>query len=665
MKKRFFAALLTVFALALGAGSAQAQGVTLDKVIISARGVDSMQSQTPGGTGVVEKEDIQLAPKASIADSISRIAGVSRSGESPWGQDVSIRGLSGASVVVLIDGMRVNTATEINARLGFINPLDVERVEVLKGPASALYGTGSTGGVINIITKKGAFTPEQELGGEMIASWSTNPQGPDGYVRSVLSRENLWLQVSGGVRDHDSYYGGDSTRIPNSQYSDVYLRMAGEARFSDLLTGAFQIMNIEANDVGIPGGSSTMPQTAPIRYPRTANFMTSADLTFTPDSETVREVALNAYYMRNQRKVEIENPTAAVRLINPQALHETVGGKAQTELGLGDHTVIAGADAWNWHMTSKRIRYLVAGTTVEDQPTPNTTQLSMGLFAEDDWKLNDRFTLNFGGRIDSVKATNKENANYSGGTKEQVGWNFHTGLTWNPAEHWSHTFLAATSYRVPDILERFKNISLGGGVTSVGNPDLDPEKSYFLEYGLHYNTETFSASGSLYANFLTDYIAETYVSPTLYRMGNIGEARIYGSELEADWRFAQAWNLYGNLALANGRDKRNDEALRNIAPVNGMGGIKYTAGNGFWARIETPWALGQSEVPDGTSRTDAWVTVNTAAGYGFDWSKLHHEVSLTINNLFDKKYKNYLANARSIELLEPGINGSVNYAVTF
>lgn len=664
MKKSFVAALLTVFAFALGAVSAQARDVTLDKVIVSARGVESMQSQTPGGTGVVEKEEIVLAPKASIADSIARIAGVSRTGESPWGQDVSIRGLSGASVVVLIDGMRVNTATEINARLGFINPLDVERVEVLKGPASVLYGTGSTGGVINIITKKGAFTPEEHLGGEMIAGWSTNPQGGDGYLRSVLSRENFWLQVSGGLRDHASYYGGDSTRMPNSQFDDIYLRMAGEARFSDLLTGAFQVMNIEAGNVGIPGGSSTMPQTAPIRYPRTANFLASGDLTFTPDSEIVRAVALNVYYMKNERKVEIENPTVAVRLINPQALHETVGGKLQTELALGDHTVITGADAWSWHMTSKRLRYLVAGAVLEDQPTPNTKQTSAGVFIEDNWKLDDQFTLNIGGRLDRVQATNKENADYTGSTKVQAGWNAHAGLTWNPVEHWSHTLLAATSYRVPDILERFKNISLAGGMTSVGNPDLDPEKSYFFEYGLHYITDTFSASGSVYTNFLTDYIAETLATPTQYRMTNIGEARIYGSELEADWRFARSWNLYGNIALANGRDMRNKEALRNIAPVNGMGGIKY-ANNGFWARVETPWALGQSEVPDGVRRTDAWVTVNTAAGYGFDWSRLHHEISVVVNNLFDKKYKNYLANSRSIELLEPGINGSINYAVTF
>ncbi|MUM77746.1 TonB-dependent receptor [Pseudodesulfovibrio sp. F-1] len=665
MKRRFVVPLLAAFILTLGVVPASARDVTLNKVIVSARGVDSMQSQTPGGTGVVEKEEILLAPKASIADSISRIAGVSRSGESPWGQDVSIRGLSGASVVVLIDGMRLNTATEINARLGFINPLDVERVEVLKGPASALYGTGSTGGVINIITKKGAFTPQQELGGEMIAGWSTNPQGGDGYLRSVLSRENFWLQVSGGLRDHSSYYGGDATRMPNSQFDDIYLRMAGEARFSDLFTGAFQVMNIEASNVGIPGGSSTMPQTAPIRYPRTSNFLASGDLSFTPEGGTFKEVSLNLYYIKNERKVEIDNPTPAVRLINPQALHETLGGKLQTEMEFGDHSIVAGTDAWSWHMTSKRLRYTTAGPVLKDQPTPNTRQTSAGVFVEDDWKLDDMFTLNLGGRLDRVQATNKENADHSGSTKVQAGWNAHAGLTWNPAERWSHTFLAATSYRVPDILERFKNINLGGGMTSVGNPDLDPEKSYFFEYGLHYVSDSFSASGSVYANFLTDYIAETLDTPTQYRMANIGEARIYGSELEADWRFARSWSLYGNIALANGRDMRNKEALRSIAPVNGLGGIRYSNDSGFWARVETPWALGQSEVPGGVRRTDAWITVNTAAGYGFDWSRLHHEVSVSINNLFDKKYKNYLANSRSIELLEPGINGSINYAVTF
>jgi len=665
MKRRLYPLLLAALLATLGAGWAQAEEITLDEVIVSARGTDSAQSQTPGGTGVVEKEEILLAPKASVADSLSRISGLTKTGDSPWGQDISIRGLTGSSVVVLIDGMRLNTATEINARLGFINPMDIERIEVLKGPVSSLYGSGSTGGVINIITKKGSFASETELDGEFIGSWSTNPQGGDEYLRANLSDENFWMQISGGLRDHNDFHGGDDTKISNSQFEDTYLRLAGGLRWTDLWKTEFQLMNLEANDVGIPGGSGTMPQTAPITYPRSKNTLVSINTTYAPDSEMLKQVLLNVYYMKNDRRVRIDNPAAAISAIRPIADHETLGAKLQSELELGPHSLVAGADIWNWHMTSKRTRFLVAGGTIEDNPTPNTTQLSMGVFAEDDWKLTDQFTLNLGARLDRIEIDNKANANYDEGSAEDVGWNIHTGLTWQPAEHWSHTIIAASSYRAADILERFKNINLGGGVTSEGNPDLDPEKSYYFEYGLHYNTTALSTKAAAYANFITDYIEEKLQSPTTYMMENVGEARIYGLELDADWRFAQDWRLYGNVALANGRDEKNDEALRSVAPINGLAGIRYEADNGFWARLETPWALRQSEVPDGIDRTDGWLTVNAATGYGFDWAKTRHEISLTVDNIFDKKYRNYLANARSIELLEPGLSASLNYQINF
>ncbi|MCJ2163402.1 MULTISPECIES: TonB-dependent receptor [unclassified Pseudodesulfovibrio] len=665
MKRRLYPVLLTAFLITLFAGWAEAKEITLDKVIVSARGEESTQSQTPGGTGVVEKEEIVLVPTASLADSLSRISGLTKTGESPWGQDVSIRGMTGASVVVLIDGMRLNTATEINARLGFINPLDVERIEVLKGPVSSLYGSGSTGGVINVITKKGSFSAEPELGGEFIGSWRTNPQGPDGYLRANLSKEDLWLQLSGGLRDHGDLWGGDDTRISNSQYEDTYFRLAGEKAWGERLTTRFQAMNLEGNEIGIPGGSSTMPANADITYPRTKNTLISLDTNYAPDSDTFKAVELNIYYMKNDRRVRIDNPNALVSAIKPSAEHETVGGKLQTKFDLGEHSIVAGADAYNWHMISKRVRYMVAGTTVTDNPTPNTTQLSMGIFAEDDWKLTDQFTLNMGARLDHNDIDNQKNSYVDAGSSKELGWNLHTGLTWRPAEHWSHTLIAASSYRAADIIERFKYINLGGGVTSVGNPDLDPETSYYAEYGLHYTTPTFSASGAAYINYITDYIDEKLLNPTTYQMENIGEARIYGLELDADWKFLPQWTVYGNLALANGQDMQDDEALRNVAPASGMTGLRYDQGNGFWARLESPWALRQSEVPSGADRTNGWITFNAATGYGFEWGKTRNEISLAVDNIFDTKYQNYLANSRGIDLLESGLSAALTYQVTF
>lgn len=155
----FCGAALVFFSSGAALGADAAKSSALDEVLVTARGIAAPASKTPGGVGVVMSADIRETGPASIAEAMARIPGVSKSGDSPWSSDVNIRGLGRDSVVVLIDGVRMNMTTDINGRLGVVNQNDIERIEVLKGPVSALYGSGSTGGVVNIITKKGKFTP--------------------------------------------------------------------------------------------------------------------------------------------------------------------------------------------------------------------------------------------------------------------------------------------------------------------------------------------------------------------------------------------------------------------------------------------------------------------------------------------------------------------------
>ena len=276
MKPVFRLSTLTAAILLTLSNSALAQDVVdntvMDDVVVSARGVKSTLTQTPGGIGVVEKEEIALQPNESIADAIARIPGLSKTADSPWGSAINIRGLSGASVIILVDGVRLNTATEINARLAYINPMDVERIEVLKGPISALYGSGSIGGVVNIITKKATYSAGSKTSGEVIGRVTSNGSGNDTYFRVAQSDKDAWLQVSGATRNHNSYEGGNSKDIANSQYEDVYVRLAGGLKINSQLQTQLQITHLDAKDVGIPGGSSTMPQTAPITYPDTKKY---------------------------------------------------------------------------------------------------------------------------------------------------------------------------------------------------------------------------------------------------------------------------------------------------------------------------------------------------------------------------------------------------------
>ena len=140
-----------------------------------------------------------------------------------------------------------------------------------------------------------------------------------------------------------------------------------------------------------------------------------------------------------------------------------------------------------------------------------------------------------------------------GGDETDSSWSVHLGITWTLAPAWSMTFITASGYRAPDLMDRFKYINLGGDVSLFGNPDLDPERSLFFEYGIHAGTQALRFSAGAYANFLKDLIAENIVSDTLVQMENVDKARIMGAELDLEWFFHPNGSLYGNLACAYGR----------------------------------------------------------------------------------------------------------------
>jgi len=654
--------------LALPAQAEEASAVVLDEVTVTARGRAASLSETPGGVGVVATDDIEAsARKDSVADVLATIPGVAVSGDSPWGRDISIRGLSGTSVVILIDGKRINTATDLNARLGLINPMDVERVEVLKGPISALYGSGSTGGVVNVITRKGSFTGTEGFHGRQAITATTNGAGADGMSSVWYNSKDFWLLGSGAFRAHEDVTGGGDTDVANSGYKDAQFRLAGGVKLADDVTLELSALRSQAWDVGIPGGPTTLPTNGKVVYPRTTNTLFGADATWDVNGDTLKDIQANVYYNRIERRVSVTNAPAPIRELRPAADHETVGGGLRSNLEIGSHSIVGGFDAWSWEISSTRQRILNSGVISVDQPTPRARQTSVGVYAEDTVKLSPDWTLNLGGRVDQVFTHNDAMRTapfYAAGDHTDTGWNGHVGATWNMGGGWSQSLLAGSSYRAADILERFKYISLAGGVTLWGTPDLKPETTLFAEWGLSYASSDLSGGLRVFGNKIYDYITQKTVSSTRQEMTNIGEARIVGVEFEGRWNISKAWNLHGDVTAADGRDETKDEALRFVAPVSGKVGIGFEA-DGWFASLDERWALSKNDSLTGTRPVDGYATTHLSGGYAFAGGKTKHKITLALDNLFDVKYRNWLANARGMDLVEPGFAATLSYSLEF
>lgn len=136
---------------------------------------------------VVSSDEILRRPVSNIPEALGSRPGISLTRDGIWSSDISIRGLSKSSIVMLIDGNRVETANDLSARLSMVEVSDIERIEVIKGGVSSLYGTGAMGGVVSIFTKGGNYGAKNFLNSSFISGFN-----------SVNNNGNLWLSVNAG-----------------------------------------------------------------------------------------------------------------------------------------------------------------------------------------------------------------------------------------------------------------------------------------------------------------------------------------------------------------------------------------------------------------------------------------------------------------------------------
>ena len=158
--------------------------IELDEVIVSTDRNEDYLRNSPYSELLVDGEKIAGKTSESLPDVLKEEPGVALMRDGVWGTEVSIRGLSRENVVVLIDGNSIATSTDVAARLSMVDMNDIEKVEVIKGASSSVYGSGATGGIINIITKSPGFSDNFLLKGLASTEYNSvnNMSGTSGTI---------------------------------------------------------------------------------------------------------------------------------------------------------------------------------------------------------------------------------------------------------------------------------------------------------------------------------------------------------------------------------------------------------------------------------------------------------------------------------------------------
>ncbi len=694
--------------------SLERENINLGEVIVSSTRQDVKIKELSVPLEITSKKEIELASSTTVADVLQQEAGVTLSGDGVWSTGVNIRGLSQQRIVMLVDGNRIETATDLMASLSFFDVDDVERIEVIKGASSSLYGTGAMGGIVNVITHDGYFNSSTYFNGSFKTGFSTVNELFTRKLRFNAGSEKWYASVSGNMRDATDIETPEGT-IENSQFEDQSISASFGYKIKDNHIFSAKYQYFDANDVGIPGGSA-FPGPATASYKDAKRSMISANYEITDISDKFSRLNFRYFHQDIVRDVEmIPNTfveTAASittpELITPSGTHITDGIQLQTDWTFSEsNNFILGIDAWRRKLETSReknirVEILSSGTVNNivrgETPIPESCFGSAGIYFQDEQKLlNDDLKLIFGGRLDGIRIANEEALDYDylivNGTRNdtppnqritfeeneeyKVSWSANLGILYNLTKDLDFTLNAGRSYRAPSLEESFKYIDLGNMVR-LGDPNLDPEKGYSVDLGIRLWKPKFNFKINGYINWLTDMIVEesgefiysytTGVVDTIPALinANVEKARLYGVDLNFQYNFYKNWIVYGSGSYVRGENTKDDTDLQLIPAANGRLGLRYNLPKYFGVDLIAIGSADQDKVADGESETKGYarfdVRVNSAL-VNLDFARVQFFGG--IENIGDRAYSNHLSTNRGTISIEPGRNFYIKMKVLF
>lgn len=689
--------------------------IRLSEVIVTSGKYEQNINLLPYSVSSIDRKEIQMSPSFTVSDLLKNESGITLQRDGIWGTEVNIRGLSRSNIVTLIDGNRIETSTDISARLSMFDLNDVERIEVIKGAASSLYGSGATGGIINIISKSGNYNSDLSLTGNYSSGFnSVNNFYSNGINLSASGNE--WIAKIGG-----SYRKAGNTKTPtgelyNSQFEDNSLNALFQVKPFEDQELKFNYQQFKATDVGIPGAAPLFPNNAKVSYPEELRRLISVEYKINNLSNSF--VKLSAKYFHQFISRDVENipgtvqfiPSAngqppkrvSVLKISPSANHNVDGFQTQVDFSFTNHFMIAGFDFWKRNYSGIRtkeqkieilnpIDSSVVSTnykTIFEKPLPDADFYSAGIYMQDEINVLDNLNFTLGSRYDFIWLNNSETKNplyeinngvtNNNPAEQKIIWNsesaknksyvFNIGVVYSFNDQSNISLNAARSFRSPSLEERYQYIDLGS-VIRVGDPNLKPEQGYFFDLGFRFFPNDLKITTSIFLNTLTNLVSEVpgvYNGRNALIKVNIGEALLYGFEYSVNFKMMNQFSIYNTLSYVRGKNQKENTYLPQIPPLNSTIGIKYFALDWLSTDFSAIIFDAQKKVVPGELATPGYAYFNLQFDFtNIEIGKIRAGFSAGVENIFNKSYRNHLSTNRGLISSEPGRNFFIRTNITF
>jgi len=681
-------------------GLAKETGVKkLEDIKVTAQRVEQSLGDINRNISIIDNETIEQRQTINLPELMNEQVGITFAPDGVQSGQVVIRGFSTQSfrAPLFINGDRFRGRNTLEYML--LDPNQVERVEIIHGPASSLYGTDSFGGVINVITKKATGdvnAPFHMTDSYYNAEYQSTNDGISHRLQLGGVGDGLDVLFGLNFREAEDYESPEGT-IPNSDYkSKGYDLRVGytieDGHRIELINKYAKINRGRAGgQFGAPGaGNAPGSLQRQQREEPMKEKYTSIGYSGSIDSLGITSLEASLYKRRVDTHVSVvpnlNNPSTFVDVfVNGPTVYggKLIALKPSKTTGL---TSTYGMD-WYHEKRDSKERSVKGNPIVKD--SPEATQLNIGAFMLHEYDFGNNLILSGSLRHDFLKTnidtdyitdpTTKDLFDKAGDTKNNKTTGG-IGAIYSVTPNIDLVGNINTSFRAPSTTEV---AAVGKGVYTdfrIPNTDIKPEEGITYEIGARYNNDKFSSNLTLFTSKYDNLITTkqtTYNGLPAKQIQNIGEAKISGIEFDMSYAINSDLMFKGNIGYLKGTDEITDEPLQQIMPLNGFLSLKYTPVStyNYYVELTTQWAKDRTRVDTSLERPrESYVIPNIYAGFSLGKVQGFKDIefNFAIENLFDESYSMSTVPenikydiSKTNPLLQPGRNFKLGITARF
>lgn len=650
--------------------------VELPETVVRAPRSDSTVTTTDAKVTVISGEELLKTGESSLPRALGEATGVWIQETNMGGGAPVVRGLLGNQILVIVDGVRLNDSTTRigpNQSLNTIDPQIIDRVEVVRGPTSVLYGSDAIGGAIIIWTKRrrpGSQDSQEyryPISGGAEAVHDSSVDGGQASLNLSGALEDHGFLGIGSLHDFEDLKVGDSNTFPHTGYDGhaifgAYEYAVGEQRTLRATARFNRDFNVPRTDKLVAGYGQTAPKNEDYRYSlqdRRGYLLSYTDERANDWFDRLQlRGNVNTYLeQRDKRK------TGADQRSFEEDDVTSLGLGMDWRKGLGDgHLLTWGLDLGYDDVDSMRRDFEDSGTVTDKQGTfaPDSEYTRAGIFVQDELLSLDPWFFTLGLRYSYYDFSFTE---YGTGLKENGNFDAFTGSLEIGRELGGGAMITgslAQGYRAPNLDDLANDKEFSDGM-ELHNPNLQAEKSLSADLGFEIRKSLWSGTVGVFATRIDDYIGRQLVTPGTpgdqeYLRANTGTVDLWGTEAAARCQLFTVESPFAISASINYvRGEQEDPnqysgtvPSRRVPPLFGQAALHYEPTERWFvldfAKFFVAWADEQDRLhpqdvsdprinPDGTP---GWATYNLDFGGAVN-SDLDWWVGLY--NVTDKLYR--------------------------